>query len=155
MVQATISDKNLVMALYVLNLAQGATLLCMSIKTNIINRYLYTAVKLSTAAHQMDPRLDIYRKKSEYIKKVLREQKCWEDISNRREPVTSDMIEEIRETCNNLDSDSLESYLLDWNILGQYLGFRLSEWAQNEENKKNFSLKAIDNTPLAFTFKDF
>ena len=63
----------MVMALYALNLAQGATLLYMSITANTIDRYLYAAVKLSTAAYQIDPRLDIYRKKTEYIKKVLRE----------------------------------------------------------------------------------
>ena len=75
MAQATISDKNMVVALYALHLAQGDTLLCMSIKADTIDRYLHAAAKLSTAAHQMDPRLDIYGKKSEHIKKVLREQK--------------------------------------------------------------------------------
>ena len=38
--------------------------------------------------------MDIYEKKSEFILKVLREQKRWEDIPNRREPVTKEMIEE-------------------------------------------------------------
>ena len=35
--------------------------------------------------------------------------------------------------------------------------FRLSEWDQNNENKGNFPLLAIDSdsTPLAFTFNDF
>ena len=74
---------------------------------------------------------------------------------NRREPVTDEMIEEMWEICKDLDPDSLECALLDWNILGRYLGFRLSEWAQNEENKRNYPLLAIDGTPLAFTFKDF
>ena len=65
------------------------------------------------------------------------------------------MIEEMWEICKDLDPDSLESALLDWNILGRYLGFRLSDWAQNEENRKNFPLLAIDDTSLAFTFNDF
>ena len=66
----------MVIALYVLNLAKGATLLYMSIKANTVDRYLHVAIKLWTVAHQMDPRLDIYGKKSKYIKKVLRAQKC-------------------------------------------------------------------------------
>ena len=74
---------------------------------------------------------------------------------NRCKPVTSTMIEEMQKTCNNLNLDSLESTLLDQNIPGRYLGFRLSEQTQNEENKKNFPLQAINNTPLAFTFSDF
>ena len=76
MFQATISDKNMVIALYVLNLAQRATLLCMPTKANIVDRYLYAAAKLSTAAYQIGTKLDMHGKKSEYIKKVLREQKC-------------------------------------------------------------------------------
>ena len=39
--------------------------------------------------------------------------------------------------------------------MGRYYGFRLSEWAQNDENKGSFPLLAIDCTPLAFTFNDF
>ena len=155
MAQATTSDRNLVVALYALRLAQGATLLCMSIKADTIDRYLHAAAKLSTAAHLMDPRLDTHGKKSEHIKKVLREQKRWEDMPNRREPVTTEMLEQMGEVSKDLDPDSLESALRDWNMLGRYLGFRLSEWAQNEENRKNFPLLAIDDTPLAFTFHDF
>ena len=60
--QATTSDRNLVVALYVLHLAQGATILCMSIKSDTIDRCLHAAAKLSTAAHLMDPRLDKYEK---------------------------------------------------------------------------------------------
>ena len=64
MAQAKISDKNMIVALYALNLAQGDNLLCMSIKADTIDRYLHAAAKLSTAAHQMDPRLDTCGKKS-------------------------------------------------------------------------------------------
>ena len=76
-------------------------------------------------------------------------------MSNSYKPVTSDIIEEMWEICKDLELDSLESALLDWNILGRYLGFHLSKWAQNEENKKNFLLQDINKIPLAFTFKDF
>ena len=129
MVQATIRDKNIVIVLYVLNLAQGVTLLYMFIKANTVDRCMYAATKLSAVAHQIDPRLDIYGQKSEYIKKVPRKQKCWEDMPNRYNPVTSNTIEEMWEISNDLDLDSLESTLLDWNILERYLGFCLSEQA--------------------------
>ena len=101
------------MALYALNLSQGETLLCRSIKANTIERYLHAAAKLSTTAHRMDPRLDIHGKTSDYIKKVIREQKRSEDMPNRREPVTAKMIEEMWEMCQDLDPDSLECALLD------------------------------------------
>ena len=152
---AVANDRNHVIALYALHLAQGETLLCRSIKSGTIERYLQAAAKLSTARHLMDPRLDIYGKTSEHIKKVIREQKRWEDMPNRRETVTAKMIEEMWKICKDLDQDSFECAILDWNILGRYYGFRLSEWAQNEENNRNFPLLAIDGTPLAFTFDDF
>ena len=103
----------------------------------------------------MDPRLDIFGQKSEFIKKVLREQKCWEEMPNRRELVTNEIIEEIQEICKDSDPDSLECALRDQNILGKYLSFCLSELAQNKENKKNFPFLAINGMLLAFTFKDF
>ena len=48
---------------------------------------------------QTDPRLDIYGNNSAPMLKVLREQKRWEDIPKRREPVTSDMIDHMWERC--------------------------------------------------------
>ena len=143
------------MALYALYLAQGENILYRSIKANTIERYLHAAAKLSTSVHQMDPRLDIFGKTSEHIKKVIREQKRWEDMPNRREHVTSKMIEEMWKLCKDKGQDSFEHAILDWTMLGQYYGFHLSEWAQNNENKGNFPLLAIDSTPLAFTFNDF
>ena len=76
-------------------------------------------------------------------------------MPKRREPVTASMIVYTWERCKNLPIDSLEYALYDWNVLGRYYGFRLSEWAQNKENKKDFPLQAVDGTPLAFIFQDF
>ena len=67
-----VNSKNRMIALYALYLSQGETLLCGPIKAKTIERYLYAAAKLSIAVHQMDPRLDIFGKTSEHIKKVLR-----------------------------------------------------------------------------------
>lgn len=89
------------------------------------------------------------------MQKVLQEQKRWEDKTKRREPVTAEMIDHMRERCKNLPIDSPEHALFDWKVLGKYYGFRLSEWAQNKENKMDFSLKAVDGTPLAFAFQNF
>ena len=76
-------------------------------------------------------------------------------MPNRREPVTPEMIKWMWERCKNLPIDSLEYALFDLNVLGRYYGLRLSEWAQNLENKKSFPLPAVDSTLLALTFQDF
>ena len=103
----------------------------------------------------MDPRLDIHGKKSAQILKVINEQKRWEEMPKRREPVTVAMIKDLESASNSAGQDSLEAALYDWNVIGHYYGFRLSEWAQNAENKAEFPLLAVDGSPLAFTFDDF
>jgi len=153
--ETDINDKNQVMALHALFLVQGNTLLATSIKSDTVKRYLQAAAYLSTLANQTDPRLDIYGKNAAPVQKVLQEQKRWEEMPKRREPVTVEMINHMWESCKNLPMDSLEYALFDWNVLGRYYGFRLSEWAQNKENCKNFPLQAVDGTPLAFIFQDF
>ena len=87
--------------------------------------------------------------------RVVNEQNHWEDMPNRREPVKTMMIDHMWEACQHLSVDSLEYALFDWNVMGQSFGFHLSEWAQNEEDKKHFPKKAIDGTSLVFTLHDF
>ena len=76
-------------------------------------------------------------------------------MPTRHEPVTQVILDVMWELCADKNEDSLESALHNWNILGNFYGFRISEWAQNEENKYDFPLLAIDDTLLAFTFEDF
>ena len=76
-------------------------------------------------------------------------------MPRRCEPVTLPMIDNMKIKCRTLDSDCLDSALYDWHVMGNMFGFRLLEWAQNNENKKHFPLLAVDGTPLAFTFEDF
>ena len=59
-------------ALYALHLAQGKIQLHRHIKAKTIERYFFAAAKLSIAVHEIDPRLDIFRKTSEYVEKVIR-----------------------------------------------------------------------------------
>ena len=63
------------MALYVMYLAQGNTLLSLTIKLGIIKGYLYVKVTLSTNIKYMNLQLNIYDKIAKPIQKVLQEQK--------------------------------------------------------------------------------
>ena len=56
-------------------------------------------------------------------------------MPNRREPFTVKMVLHIHKRCMNKHLDSLESILYDWNVLGIFYGFYLSEWAQNASDK--------------------
>ena len=143
------------MALYALHLAQGNTVLSITIKSGTMEGYLRAAATLSTNARLMDPRLNIYGKTADPIKKVLREQKRWEDMPHRRNPVTTPMILHMCAVAKNADQDSAQAAIYDWNVLGRVYGFRCSEWAQNDEDRKHFPKLNIDGTPIAFIFGDF
>ena len=76
-------------------------------------------------------------------------------MAKRREPVTPEMIEYAQERRKHLPISSPEHALLDLNVLGRHCRFRLSKWALNEENKKNFPLQEVDRALLALTFQYF
>ena len=122
-----VPDRNYILALHALHLAQGHTIHCLAIRSGTIDRHLHAAAKISTAANQMDPILDIHGKKSASITKVINEQKRWEEMPKRREPVTVAMIKDLEANARATGPDSLESALYDWNVMGHYYGFRLSE----------------------------
>ena len=78
----TLTTRNIIMACYTAYLATGETLLCKSIKTSTIIRYLNAAAELSTLAKMMNPCLDIMGNQSTYIKDIFWELKRWESIPN-------------------------------------------------------------------------
>ena len=71
-------------------------------------------------------------------------------MPNRREPVIIGMISFMYQHRGNLHS--LSHALYDWNVIGHYLGLRLSEWAQIKPNTD--MIMAPDGLPMAFTFLD-
>ena len=76
------------MACYTVHLACGHTLLCKTIASGTIKRYLNAAAELSRPANMLNPCLDIMGNRSRYINDILIEFKRWESVPNRREPVT-------------------------------------------------------------------
>ena len=69
--------------------------MCKTIKSSTISRYLSAATELSTQANMTNPCLDIMGKQSDYIKGIFKELKRWENVPNRKEPVTKQMIEYV------------------------------------------------------------
>ena len=86
------NDHCIIMACYTAHLATGETLLCKSIKSSTIIRYLSAAAELSIPAKMLNPCLDIMGNLSRYIKDIMNELKRWESIPKRRESVTKEMI---------------------------------------------------------------
>ena len=76
------------MTWYSVHLVGGHTLLCKTIVSGTIKRYLSAAAELSRPANLLNPCLDIMGNMSRYINNILKELKIWESVPNRREPVT-------------------------------------------------------------------
>ena len=148
------------MACYTAYLASGETLLCKTIKSSTIKRYLDAAAELSTHAQMINPCLDIMGNQSVYITNILKELKRWESMPNRKEPVTKQMIEYIikkGQSLYNRNPNNIYTALADWLIVGQQAGFRRKEWAQDRTHlHKNKDIERnIDGSSAAFILDDF
>lgn len=146
------------MACYAASLAHGNNLLCKTIKSSTITKYLNAVSKLYLAKGLVDPcQHAITKQQSYFIRNILLEQKRWELMPNRREPLTWEMVDHIHASSSQHSPLSLHKALEDWLILGMHAGFRLSEWAQACSRLR--STKDIarnkDSTPTAFTLADF
>ena len=153
----TTLTRNAIMACYVANLAAGNTLLCKSIKSGTISKYLSAAADLSKPAQMMNPTIDIMGKQSQLITDLIHECKRWESMPNRREPVTKDMVNYLIDKGASKHSDNHVAATADWLILGLQAGFRKAEWAQDRThvNKHGTFKRNIDGSSSAFIKSDF
>ena len=123
----TLDIRNIIMACYTANLAAGETLLCKTIKSDTVLRYLSAAAELSVPAKMMNPCLNIMGNQSNYISDIIHELKRWESMPNRREPITKEMIKYIIDKGKGLQKinpDNIYSALGDWLVLGEQTGYR-------------------------------
>lgn len=146
-----------VMACYTLHLAKGETLVCRSIKAKTMQAYLRAVEELSAARSVMSPLIGLDGNRSAYITRILNECKRWEGMPNKREPVTNEMMAHIiHEAKRDTNPDSRLSAVTDWLVMGEYGGFRKSEWAQDARDvRKGRYATNIDGTAKAFLLRDF
>ena len=120
-----LSVRNLIMSCYAADLAAGENLVCKTIKAITIKKYLAAAAELSIQSQMMNQTLNLMGKESKFIGDVLHELKRWEKMPNRREPVTTEMIEFIVTKGKTYkDQDNIYSSMGDWLILGEQAGCR-------------------------------
>jgi hypothetical protein len=65
---------------------------------------------------------------------VMANLKRWEEIPDRREMFTDDMLEEFYKRKTSARKDSLEDCFFDWLALSRYTAFRRGEWAQTRKH---------------------
>ena len=145
------------MACFLVDLLQGNNLDSGTIKYKTAERYMMAAARIRTRGTPRlhDPRLDECGKEFHEITRIKLEQKRWESKVDKQNPVTKAMIDHMLTTIDPQSPDSLDSALADWHIIGEYTGFRISEWAQPDKNptyqKRQLS---PDGDTLAFQFDD-
>ena len=129
-------------------LATGNSVSCRSIKAATIKKYIRSVAKFCARSNPIDPRKLEQTQKTlaPAIQGVINEVRRWEEIPDRREPFTIEMLRyliELRDSQPHIyDHDSLLATMTDWASAGLYDGFRLSEWAQPNGNH------ALDNPHL-------
>ena len=105
----------------------------------------------------MNPTIDIMGKQAQLIKDLLHESKRWESMSNRREPVTKDMVGYLIDKGTQRYQDNRIAVTADWLILGLQAGFIKGEWAQDRTllNKNGAYQRNVDGSSSTFVKSDF
>jgi hypothetical protein len=157
-----IERANWQLAMYAVHLATGNTIHCRSIKAGTMEECLRAVAKFCARSNPRDPRKaeQTGRSLAPQIQAIINEVKRWEDMPNRREPFTIEMLNwlvELRDSNLQLyHPDSLLTAMIDWFTCGLFDGFRLSEWAQPNGHSalENPHLNKRDD-PCAFCIDDF
>jgi hypothetical protein len=127
---------NFQLGLYAVHLATGHAISCRAVKAKTIEKYLRNVSAFCARSNPRDPRKAEQTNKAlaPAIQGVLDEVKRWENIPERREPFTIEMLRyliELRDSLPHIHGqDSCLAAMVDWATDGLYDGFRLSEWAQ-------------------------
>jgi hypothetical protein len=156
-------------AMYTVHLGMGHTLLYHTIKEATIRRYLNEAASSILERRQnyklRFPQVQLSwfhplrhhgeSKMAPAITACLDEIKRWENMPNRREPLTTDMIYFQKSRCHSSTPFSEDQVILDFEVVGIFSGIRLGEWAQNDNVRRLDQIRRnIDGTPTAFIIED-
>jgi hypothetical protein len=156
-------------AMYTVHLGMGHTLLYYTIKEATIRRYLNEAAssivetRQNYKLHFPQAQLSWFHplrhhgesKMAPAITACLDEIKRWENMPNRREPLTIDMIYFQKTQCSSNTPFSEQQVMFDFEVVGIFAGLRLGEWAQDDHVRRLDQIRRnIDGTPTAFIIGD-
>jgi len=137
----------------------GQTVLARCLKTDTPKRHLHAAADWSVTNDPVlvDPTIAATGKKYHRIEKLLKEQTRWENVADRKEPITDNMVQDLHHLAKDKKVDSLENVIADWTTVGTCRGaFRLSEWAQDKSANSVKKIKQnLDGKPAAFILSCF
>jgi hypothetical protein len=160
---------NAVMLAYTTSLALGYTIRHSTITANTIHLYLNAACDYiqqqrllfhprNSTTFLLDPRHDFnipFTGKVQvnpHHKAVVDELKRWQALTNKRDPLTINMIDDLHRRAAPFPPHSKLQATKDWWIMGIYYGFRCSEYLQRStvHNVAQAWLNVTDGLPRAF-----
>jgi hypothetical protein len=68
------------------------------------------------------------------ITNICKAAQDWEDMPNRKEPFTPEMLKDCQQPCADPEALTLLAVIIPWFIMALYLGCRGGEWAQELTN---------------------
>eukprot|EP00957_Ditylum_brightwellii_P007982 604470-Ditylum_brightwellii.AAC.1 len=83
--------------------------------------------------HLMNPLVSPFGANSAWVEAVIQEQRKWETMPKRQEPLTVEMTIKVYTMGKKEHNDSFIAAFRDWLIVGIYTGNRKSEWAQGHQ----------------------
>ena len=159
----------MIFAMYVIFLGMGHLLLCKSIKSDTIRCYLSVVAKEIQCQREAFARQHPERTLSWFyplrphgsttlapeISVCLDKIKCWEDMQDRHEPLTVEMIHHQHSLCLPSTPFSVDHAMRNWFVTGIYASFCLSEWAQEDHICSRAQVKLTqEGDPTAFLISD-
>lgn len=157
--QASQTLSNWIMAAYAYHLLSGNNVHCRSIKAATVKKYLLDVAVFLCRFRDSDP-----RRVRQWdaglcpeITKICKAAQDWEDMPNRKEPFTPEMLKDCQQRCANPEALTLLAAIIPWFILALYLGCRGGEWAQltNSNRRVGSHEFNIRRDPRAFLLHDF
>lgn len=164
--------RNGVMVAYLVALLCGDNLVRRPISASTAKRYVDALVQISTKAipplkvHIPDPTVAPDGSTAEAYDSVMAEQQRWEEMPNRREPLTkamvaslSDRVRAARRAGHDARSGlavflSQDAALRDWLAFGLQAGCRRSEFAQETQHAAKIRRLPTTGEPVAFIMGD-
>ena len=135
------------LASFAIHLSMGNNLYGRRIALGTIKEYVNSVSKLTGLIRGVDVRKDgpTDQRMGGYLSAVYAELKRWENVPNRREPLTPAMLQKAVALAKLEPVDSLTAVLADWFVVGIFAGLRSGEYAQTESSRRNPSHPALNH----------
>ena len=162
LLDASLKRKQQQLAMFALHLFTGHSIQAKSIKLGTIQGYIRSVGTFLQQYHpdSIDPRFDRPgdQRVGALLTTVFERIRKYENIPDRQEPFTIEMLEFVLAWAAEIDDDDcLIAVLADWYVIGLHLGLRKSEWAQELDSQWNVTRYNADihGRARAFIILDF